>query len=249
MIDHDGTLAARLQADADAILRVVAPAECPPFSATLVVPFHAIGMDTDIKPSIFGFSVTGFDNFAAWHFDDCTLVGRPVFALNPAQIIKAEYNESSALAAARDVAAHETAHAIARKFPDTIDDPKGFIDRVTAELTSASFEPLSPASHNPAWWRRYSMLIARMKAIAPKLAPLGHYARAGIAYGFCRGGEENDHGRSDADKWITAAQATPDFMVGPILEVVARPCPQFDALLNQFHPSTTTAPAVAAYSS
>jgi hypothetical protein len=246
MIDDNGTLVARLQADADAILRLVAPDDCPVWSPSLVLAFDAIGVDSNIQPTLHGLSAAGLDNFAAWHFDNPALRGRPVFAVNVARIIRDAGSEESAFAIVRDVSLHELSHAVSRTYSATLDDPAGFIGRVTAEVTSASFEPRSPASHDAGWWRRYSVLIARMVEAAPDLAPVGQYAVAGSSYGFCRGGEGADRLATDAAKWINAARSMPNYTTGRIAEVAARPCPKFDNLLDQFCLSTAAAPAVAA---
>ncbi len=248
MIDH-GTLAAELLAEADAILRLVAPDECPPWSAPLPLSFEALGMDAGIRPILHGFSAAGLDNFAAWHFSSPAIKSRPVFAINTSRIVEDARDQASALAIARSTAAHELAHAVARTYPDAIDDPAGFIARVTADVESATFEPRSPAAHDGRWWRRYTLLVARMIKATPDAAPLGYYAIAGVAYGFCRGGADHDHGATDAAKWLVAAASTPDYMIGPIAEVAARPCPKFDSLLAHVSHATTSAPAVAAYSS
>lgn len=246
---HDGTLTARLLAEADSILRAVAPDDCPAWSPTLAVSFDAIGVDPGIQPTLHGFSATGLDNFVAWHFDKPTLRGRPIFAVNVARIVHDSASEESAFAIIRDVAAHELAHAVARTYPATLDDPAGFIARIVADITSPSFESRSPASHDAGWWRRYSVLTARMVAAAPDLAPVGHYAIAGSLYGYCRGDEGADRLATDAAKWLNAARSTPDYMAGRLAEVAARPCPKLDALLDQFTPATPASPAVAAVSS
>lgn len=247
MIDN-GTLAVRLLAEADSILRRHAPDDCPTGSPTLAVSFDAIGVDPGIQPTLHGFSATGLDNFAAWHFDKPTLRGRPIFAVNVARIVHDAASEESAFAIIRDVAAHELAHAVARTYHATLDDPAGFIGRVVADITSPSFESRSPVSHDAGWWRRYSVLTARMVADAPDLAPVGHYAIAGSLYGFCRGDVGADRLATDAAKWIRAAQATPDYQTGRLVEVAARPCPKLDALLDQFTPATKASPAAAAVS-
>jgi hypothetical protein len=246
MIDNDGTLSTRLLADTDAILRLVAPDDCPAWSPPLAITFAEIGIASSLQPTLHGFSATKLDNFAAWHFNNPALLGRPVFAINVAKIIQDAASEESAFAIVRDVAIHELSHAVSRTYSATLDDPAGFIGRVTAEVTSASFEPRSPASHDAGWWRRYSVLIARMVEAAPDLAPVGQYAVAGSSYGFCRGGEGADRLATDAAKWISAARSTPNYTIGRIAEVAARPCPKFDNLLDQFCLSTAAAPAVAA---
>jgi len=72
---------------------------------------------------------------------------------------------------------------------------------------------------------------------APAVAPVGHYAVAGSSYGFCRGSEGADQLATDAAKWITAVRSTPDYSTGRLVEVATRPCPKFDALLDQLVPS------------
>ena len=249
MIDHDGTLAARLQADADAILRLVAPDDCPVWSPSLVLAFDAIGVDSNIQPTLHGLSAAGLDNFAAWHFDNPALRGRPVFAVNVARIIRDAGSEESAFAIVRDVSLHELSHAVERTYSASLDDPAGFIAGAVAYITSASFEPRAPSSHDAGWWRRYSLLIARTVEAAPDLAPVGQYAVAGSSYGFCRGGEGADRLATDAAKWLNAARSTPNYMTGPIVEVASRPAPWFDELLAHVSPATTSALAVADSSS
>jgi hypothetical protein len=247
MIDN-GTLSTRLLTDADAILRLVAPDDCPAWSPSLVLGFNAIGVDANIQPTLHGFSATRLDNFAAWHFDNPALLGLPVFAINVERIIQDATSEESAFAIVRDVSVHELAHAVARPYSATLDDPAGFIAAVTAYITSASFEPRAPASHNAGWWRRYSTLVARAVDAAPELAPVGQYAVAGISYGFCGGGEGADLLASAAAKWLVAAQSTPHYKAGPIAETASRPCPKFDRLLDQFSIATTSTSAVTAIS-
>jgi hypothetical protein len=238
MIDHDGTLAAQIQAEADAILRVVAPDECPAWSPPLVIPFAALGVDDDLE--ILGFSSPGLDVFAAWRFDDETLRGRPVFGFNAKRIADNARTEAEAMERARDIAIHELAHSCIRYSPDTVDDLDGFITRVVAVFKSSDHVPFSRALHGPAWWRRYSTLVGRALAMAPAMAPAREYVSSAQAYGY---------GAVDPNEWIAAVWMTPDYMVGPIAEVATRPAPRFDKLLAKVVPASTTATAVAAYSS
>jgi hypothetical protein len=242
MIDN-GTLSTRLLTAADAILRLVAPDDCPAWSPSLVLAFNAIGMDSNIQPTLHGFSAAKLDNFAAWHFNNPTLLNRPVFAINVARIIHDAASEESAFAIARDVSLHELSHAVERTYSATLDDPAGFIAGAVAYITSAAFEPRAPSSHDAGWWRRYSVLIARTVEAAPDLAPVGQYAVAGSSYGFCRGGEGADRLATDAAKWLNAARSTPNYTTGRIAEVALRSCPKFDNLLDQFSLSTAATPA------
>jgi hypothetical protein len=238
MIDDDGTLPARLQAEADAILRLVAPDECPAESPPLVLPFAAIGVDDALdERGILGFSAMGLDVYAAWRFDDPTLRGRPVFAFNAQRIADTASSEAEAMELAREVALHELAHSCIKPALDTVDDLDWFIARVVGSFTSSDYVAYSRPMHGPGWWRRFTTLVGRVLTVAPAIAPTRHYAASARVYGYDAVGPA---------EWLAASWMQPDYMVGPVVEVASRPAPWFDELLAHVSLSTAAAPAVAA---
>jgi hypothetical protein len=236
MIDSDGSIAARLQAAADEIIRLVAPDDCQPESPSLALPFAALGIGEDL--GIHGFAAVGLDVFAARRFDNPTFRGRPVFALNFGKIAARHGSEVESLELAREVALHELAHSVIKGTVETINDD--FIERIVAEFQSPNHVPFAPTLHGPGWWRRFTTLVARAMTAAPTLAPAREYVSTVQAYGY---------GAVTPAKWLAAATMTPDFMTGQIAEVASRSAPWFDELLAQVVPASTSAPAVAATSS
>jgi hypothetical protein len=213
---------AYLLRQADAYLRVVAPTECPHWSACLVVTYDELEIDAAVDgEDSRGLSVRGMDRFAAWLRQDDTLVGRPVFALATGRVPPT----LGGLVELRRTSLHELAHAVLDRQADRDFnfDPPAYRPWLHERVRSARPTFGSKRGHGPDWWRVFMTLVARGETIASRLMPIETVEPWVSMYGYSAAG--------NARQWVDAAKSDPDYLDLPLVELPARNTPAFDELL------------------
>ena len=206
----------------EAYLRVVAPTECPQWSAGLVVTYDELKIDKAVdSEDSRGVSAHGMDRFAAWFRQDDTLVGRPVFGLATGRVPPT----LAGLVELRRTSLHELAHAVLDRQADrdfNVEPPvyrSCLHDRLRAALPTFR----STTDHGPAWWRVFVTLVARGETIASRLMPVDTIEPWVSMYDYSAAG--------NAREWVDAAKSDPDYLDLPLVDLPARNTPAFDELL------------------
>jgi len=206
----------------DAYLRVVAPTECPRWSACLIVDYVDLKIDKAVDgEDSCGLSAHGMDQFAAWLRQDDTLVGRPVFALATGRVSPT----LEGLVELRRTSLHELAHAVLDRQADRefSVEPPVYRSWLHERLRKARPTFRSKNGHGPDWWRVFITLVARGETIASRLMPIETVEPWVSMYGYSAAG--------NARQWVDAAKSDPDYLDLPLVDLPARNMPAFDELL------------------